>query len=279
MKFTRAAAALLTTGALLSVPLPAVLAAECGTGGSAGVDYIDVGVICEQEEEATTGSGSGGSGGSTYVNFKWSSMCQPNPDGSPQELECSAALTCPDPTQRRWQLWGQTQSGQWVTVTTQCMGGPPPEVALPTVTPGDVLSALRRVGLPRLETFVQPASKTLVNFDTIFYTESEPVQVDLTILGQAVDVVATPSRFRWVFGDGSSTTTAVPGDPYPAKTITHRYADAQVTVAPHVEVSYTAEFRVNGGGWQPIDGTVTTVGPPTSLRVAEATAVLSGDHG
>jgi hypothetical protein len=236
-------------------------------------------VDCATPPTSDAGGTNGSVSGSTFVTYKWASMCQPNPDGSPTELQCSSSLTCPDPTQRRWQLWGQTQAGQWVTVTTQCMGGPPPEVALPTVTPGDVLSALRRVGLPRLETHVQPAAKTLVNLDTIFYTESEPVDVELTILGQAVDVVATPSRYRWVFGDGASSTTDVPGDPYPARTITHRYADAQVTVAPHVEVTYTAEFRVNGGAWQSIDGTVTTIGPPTSLRVAEATAVLSGAHG
>ena len=253
--------------------------ADPTVGGAAGDDaFVIVG------EEANGGSPTGGTtapsgGGNTYRAYRWASICQPNPEGSPAQLECSASLTCPDPVQRRWQLWGQTQQGQWVTVTTQCMGGTPPEVALPTVTPGDVLNALRRVGLPELETFVQPEDKTLVNFDTIFYTESEPVSVDLTILGQAVDVVATPSRYQWVFGDGTSATTDVPGAPYPSKAVTHRYADAQVTVAPHVEVTYSARFRVNGGGWQDIDGTVTTVGPPTTVRVAEATGVLSGAHG
>ena len=141
-----------------------------------------------------------------------------------------------------------------------------------------VLTALRRVGLPELTNYVQPDTKTLVNFDTIFYTEPRPVDVRLTILGQSVEVVATPVRYSWDFGDGTSTTTSTPGDPYPAKTIVHRYTDARVTVAPHVEVTYGARFRVGGGGWQEVDGTVTTAGPATSLRVAEATGLLSGDH-
>jgi len=105
------------------------------------------------------------------------------------------------------------------------------------------------------------------------------VNVDLTILGQAVDVVATPVSYQWSFGDGTSLTTRDPGNPYPAKTITHRYMDARVTVQPSVATTYSAEFRVGGGAWQDIAETVTIPGPPTSLRVAEASAVLSGDHG
>jgi hypothetical protein len=121
--------------------------------------------------------------------------------------------------------------------------------------------------------------KTLVNFDTIFWTDPETVSLDLTILGQAVDVVATPVRYSWAFGDGSVMATSTPGNPYPSRSITHRYQDAKVTVHPQLTVAYSARFRVNGGGWQQIDETVSTTGPAGSLRVAEATPVLSGDHG
>jgi hypothetical protein len=177
-----------------------------------------------------------------------------------------------------WQLWGQLPNGSWRTISTQCFGGRPPQVQPPQVTAGDVLSALRRVGLPELETHIQPRDKTLVNFDTIFYTDPQPVDVQLTILGQAVDVAATPASYHWVFGDGSEATTATPGDPYPAKTVTHRYSDAQVTVSAHVEVTYSARFSVNGGEWEEIPETVTTVGPPSVLRIAEADPLLSGQR-
>jgi hypothetical protein len=139
-----------------------------------------------------------------------------------------------------------------------------------------VLSALRRVGLPEPTTNVQPRTKTLVNFDTIFYTEPQPVDLTLTILRQAVDIEARPTSFHWVFGDGGETTTASPGAPYPSKEIVHRYLDADVTVSPHVEAIYTARFRVNGGAWQDIGETVTSVGPPTHLRVVEGTPLLAG---
>ena len=77
----------------------------------------------------------------------------------------------------------------------------------PEVTPGDVLSALERTGLPYLTVQTQPAGETLVNFDTIFYVDPQQVTVDLTILGQAVDVVATPAGYAWSFGDGSGLST------------------------------------------------------------------------
>jgi hypothetical protein len=141
-----------------------------------------------------------------------------------------------------------------------------------------VLTELRRVGLPALEIEIQPEAKTLVNFDTIFHTDPRPVDVDLTILGQAVQVRATPTSYVWSFGDGSSLTTRTPGAAYPSKEIVHRYLDAEVTVEPSVSVVYGADFRVGGGGWQDVGGTVTIPGPPEGLRVVEAVGVLSGDH-
>ena len=151
----------------------------------------------------------------------------------------------------------------------------PEEYVPPEVTPGDVLSALERTGLPYLTVQTQPAGETLVNFDTIFYVDPQQVTVDLTILGQAVDVVATPAGYSWSFGDGSGLSTTTPGAPYPSKEITHRYADAHVTVEPSVTVSYTARFRVGGGAWQDIDGTVSSAGPGTPLLVSEATPLLT----
>jgi hypothetical protein len=132
------------------------------------------------------------------------------------------------------------------------------------------------VGLPTLEARTQPEGRTLVNFATIFYTEAEPFTTQLTLLGQRVDVEATPSQFTWHHGDGTSSTTSSPGAPYPSKEITHHYLDADVTVQPSVDVTYAARFRVNGGGWQDIPETVTVSGPPGSLQILEATAVLAG---
>jgi len=147
------------------------------------------------------------------------------------------------------------------------------------VTPGLVLEALRRLGLPAVRTHTQPEDKTLVNFDTIFYAEPTTFRRTITLLGQQVDVEATPARFTWRPGDGSVRTTTTPGRPYPAKDVTHRYEQAHRTVQASVDVTYTARFRVAGGAWQDIAETITISGPPTPLRVAEATPVLSGEYG
>jgi hypothetical protein len=146
----------------------------------------------------------------------------------------------------------------------------------PEITPALVLQAFRRIPVPRQVTHIQPAGKTLINFDTIFYTDAQPFDRTITLLGQRVQLRIRPSSFRWVHGDGTSATTATGGAPYPAKIVVHRYQHAHTTVRAHVEVTWSAVFSVNGSPLRPVPGTVTTVGPATSLRVAEASPALSG---
>ncbi|HWM00406.1 MAG TPA: hypothetical protein VNP20_23905 [Nocardioidaceae bacterium] len=149
--------------------------------------------------------------------------------------------------------------------------------AVPTVTWQMVLREVERMGLPSLRVQVQPEDKTLVNFRTNFYAEPEAFERQITLLGQTVDVRAEPTRFHWTFGDGGADATESAGSPYPGLEVTHAYSDAQVTVRPSVDVTYAAEFRVDGGPWQEIPQTVRIGGPPVPVRVVEATPVLSGE--
>ena len=116
-----------------------------------------------------------------------------------------------------------------------CSGDGAPEAvpaaaAPPQVTEAMILRAFRRIPLPELRSQSQPDDKTLINFDTIFFTQAEPLTRQLTLLGQRVRLEIRPSRFEWVHGDGTTATTTTPGAPYPAKDIVHRYADAHRTV-------------------------------------------------
>lgn len=149
--------------------------------------------------------------------------------------------------------------------------------ARPQVTWQVVLREIKRVGLPAVPVQVQPAEETLVNFETIFYAEPQPFERELQLLGQTVNVRATATSFAWSFGDGATTQTTSAGAPYPSKEIVHEYTDAHVTVRPSVDVTYRAEFRVNGGPWQQIPETITIGGPAEDLRVVEATPVLVGE--
>ena len=175
-----------------------------------------------------------------------------------------------------YQRFGRLRStGKWESLKQLCRDMNP-DAAAPQVTPALVARAFQRIPLPALRAITQPADKTLVNFDTIFHVDATPLHRTLTLLGQRVELAIKPSTYRWVHGDGTTSVTHTPGAAYPAKDVVHRYQQAHVTVRQHVEIVWTARWSLNGGAYQDVDGTVTTVGPATALRVAEATPVLSG---
>jgi hypothetical protein len=144
------------------------------------------------------------------------------------------------------------------------------------VTPAFVAQALRFIPLPPAALQVQPPDgRTLVNFDTNFFTDVEPFDTSVSLLGQQVDLHIVPSAFAWQFGDGDTVTTAEPGSPYPKLDVTHSYL-TKGQVSPRVDTTYTARFRVNGGPWRDVPGSVTIAGPPVDLQVLTATPTLVG---
>jgi hypothetical protein len=144
------------------------------------------------------------------------------------------------------------------------------------ITPGLIAEALARTSLPPSTLQVQPPNgRTLVNFDTNFFTDAREFDRTVTLLGQRVDLHIVPSVFGWHFGDGASLTTAEPGAPYPDLDVTHSYL-RKGRVAPSVDTTYTAQFRVNGGPWRAVPGSVTIAGAPVDLQVLTATPTLVG---
>ncbi|KQX75583.1 hypothetical protein ASD10_10575 [Aeromicrobium sp. Root472D3] len=153
--------------------------------------------------------------------------------------------------------------------------GPEAEADGPEVTPGDILRAVREIGLPSLRLEVQPDAETLVNVETIFYTEPQPFERSVELLGFDVDLVAEPVGYQWVHGDGTTATTTEPGRPYPAMDVVHRYTVPADDVRARVDVTYRVRFRVDGGPWQTIGQTLLAAGPPTALDVDEAAPVMT----
>jgi hypothetical protein len=146
----------------------------------------------------------------------------------------------------------------------------------PELTPAIVASAFRRIPLPPSKLIVQPPNgRTLVNFATNFYTETGPFTRSVTLLGQRVELEITPASYTWNFGDGGSTSTSSPGAAYPDLEVTHAYL-RKGRVAPSVDTTYTATYRVNGGPAQPVPGSVTVAGGPVSLQVVTASPQLVG---
>ncbi len=154
----------------------------------------------------------------------------------------------------------------------------PPDTVVPTPTPGLVARAFRSLPLPASELAVQPPNgRTLVNFETNFFTEQGAFTRTIRLLGQRVELRIWPSGYSWVFGDGARESTASPGSPYPNLLVTHAY-QRQGRVQPRVDTTYAARFRVNGGAWRDVNGTVTIPGSPSNLRVLTARPVLVGQR-
>jgi hypothetical protein len=159
-----------------------------------------------------------------------------------------------------------------------CRTDEPPEPddeERPELTPGDVLRAVREIGLPSLPVKIQPGDETLVNVPTIFYADPQPFERSVTLLDFDVDLVAEPVRYDWVHGDGSTRSTDKPGAPYPAMDVTHRYTAPADDVQARVDVTYQVRYRVDGGPWQSLGQTLVAAGPATVLDVKDAAPVLT----
>ncbi|MFD1860931.1 hypothetical protein EHW97_08015 [Aeromicrobium camelliae] len=139
---------------------------------------------------------------------------------------------------------------------------------------GDVLRAVRELGLPSLRVHIEPATTTLVNVPTNLYAEPEPFERTLDLLGTPVRVRATPSSFTWHHGDGTSQRTTSAGRPYPHLDVTHRYQGPAEALEVRVDVIYVVEYAVGDEPWQPLDAVITAEGAPSALTVREAAPVL-----
>ncbi|MFC6696142.1 hypothetical protein [Nocardioides daphniae] len=156
---------------------------------------------------------------------------------------------------------------------------------LQTISAADVAREFKRLTWPAARMTIQPPDgETLVNLPTIFFTNDTSTQTQtVTLLGQTVEIEATPAEWTWHWAtpgddgtpdDRQPFTTADPGSPHPNATVTHAYTRADATVRPRLDVTYTGQFRVNNGPWEDIPETHTVNGDPQNLRVLEARPTL-----
>ena len=171
-----------------------------------------------------------------------------------------------------------------VTLAAWCVGEEEIQNIQPTVTPGLVLDAFKKISLPKSELVIQPPKgKAPVNFNVIYSTIAEDQDQSVELLGQTVYLKIWPSVYTWHTGDGSEDiVTDWPGRvfdravPDPENYVWHRYLESGA-VQPAVDVTYSAEFSVGDQShWQPVDGTVTVEGDPSPLTITPYNPVLSG---
>ncbi|UMG93577.1 DUF6318 family protein [Nocardioides sp. TF02-7] len=187
---------------------------------------------------------------------------------------CTGELTCPDGTFET-RSWLEGPNGEVLSESYWC----PTETTPVEVTTTMIANALRRVPLPPSELTIQPpGGQTLVNFRTNFFTEERTLRRTVRLLGQRVDLRIEPHSYTWHFGDGESVTTEEPGAPYPRLRITHSYLRTG-DYAPSLDTTWVADFRVGGGAWRPVPGSVTIAGAPVTLEAIEARPTLVGYGG
>ncbi|GAA1930299.1 hypothetical protein GCM10009737_35310 [Nocardioides lentus] len=288
-------AALFVIALTLTVCEPMGTASADPSGGvTAGGDYFDLAVTGTgaggtSAPGSTAGGGpvSGASSGGGPVSY-WIPTCAPILGLSTVSAAdgCGGSgIPCGDggTVGTTYTLAGgvHTNNGMGCIEPTE-PGAVTTAAAAPVITPAMILSAFRRIPLPDSEIVVQPpGGETLVNFDTIFSTEAEEDTASVSLLGQLLEFEAFPSSYTWEHGDGSTQTTDHPGRAYAegvaaSRYVSHRYEDAQVTVEPSVDTTWSGRYRLNGGPWLPVAGTVTIEGDPSSLRVVEGQPNLVG---
>ena len=153
-----------------------------------------------------------------------------------------------------------------------------------TLTPAEIRRAFDETPFATPTGSTQPpGGKTLVNLPTYFAltwpTQGyRPGQTrTLTLLGQTVDLRLTSTGHTYHFGDGSTLgPTPSPGGPHPTGDITHTYRAAG-TYTPTATTTISADYRIDGGAWQPLPGTSTQTTTFATLTVLTATNRLTAD--
>jgi hypothetical protein len=147
----------------------------------------------------------------------------------------------------------------------------------PTVDPFQLaLSARDRLPVPDGGIEANP-TRSLVGLPTWFwYTDYDgrPLTRTVSAFGVTVEVEATPTGYRWLFGDGAALTSEGLGRPYPARSpITHTYQASHRDVTVRCTFAFALRWRTGGGPWAPLPPLSRTAS--TTLEVAESQTVIA----
>ena len=105
------------------------------------------------------------------------------------------------------------------------------------------------------------------------WTSPDKQTFNITLLGTAVEVEATPVSFNWDWGDGQSFETTDPDTPYPNYTVSHAHEVTDDGYVIKLRTSWSARWRIAGQSqWHQVNGTVTTTetSSPFNLYFADS---------
>lgn len=148
---------------------------------------------------------------------------------------------------------------------------------------GDVRPVLtvedfRRLPLAPPVLILQPdRGWVLVNIETIVRTERADQTFQTTLAGYDVEVIASPERFHYDFGDGTDLWTRSAGHAYPDHDTFHVYEKTgthQVTLT----TEWSGRYRIAGDDtWYPVTGTAQTSTTSTPFEAVERRSRLVDD--
>lgn len=152
-----------------------------------------------------------------------------------------------------------------------------PRPATPPVTVTDLASFRPQAPAHAME----PDGWSVVGLPTNFIAQAEPHTVRGTLFGIPAEVRFTPTTYHWRYGDGDTLNTPHAGATWSrlgvsefSETVTsHAYAAAG-TYTVQLSVHHSPEYRLAGGSWRKIDGTIPVAAPALIVRVYTAKTAL-----
>lgn len=256
-------------------------AADCSSVVTSGESSFDSGFTCPEETPAQSDGQDSvqSSGASTTYSYDPACVRGEGISGT-DHYGCGDRMTCGEDGHLYF-VWAHYPDGTTANLGSQCFE-PDEAPAAQAVTAEAVLRAFERIPVPASEVVIQPpGGETLVNLDTVFSTEAEPFRRTIGLLGHRVELDIWASEFRWVNGDGTVLVTDWAGRAWSkgakvGELITHRYDEARRGLRPRVDTTWSARYRVDGGPWRDVGGTVTITGDPHDLAVLSAEPKLAG---
>ncbi len=172
----------------------------------------------------------------------------------------------------------------WIPITgPTCLYDAEPKNVLADIA-ARILNDFRQLPINPGNLQAQPFPHTLKGGPTNFYTTATEQTFDVTILGQAIHLTATPANHTYTFGDGTTLgPTPAAGYPIPeAEWLTtetrtsHSYTQTGNYPAT-ITTSFTGTYSVNNGPPLPINGTLDLTTPATTIHVWKTQRALVAD--
>ena len=217
--------------------------------------------------ESAPGSGSNGANGMYGTNGGGSAPVRAAPAPDPPEVLDATAVDCESPA---------IPCTTTPTPDTDT-GEPGTARSIPTVTITDLASF--RPDTPGLAS--EPDRVGIAGLPTNLVATTRTQTLHGVLLGFTVRVRFTPDHYTFTHGDGTTSTTATPGESWqttgdvqftPTAT-SHAYTDRGRYTAT-VTVAYAPAVDFGDGTWRPVTGYITATSPGQSIRIYEAHTAL-----